>query len=64
MVTNYAGNGGGYTAHWIERVADDSVSAEVYQLYYDSERMSEGLASQGFICARGTDVGKIRAVCP
>ncbi|NEQ55584.1 MAG: hypothetical protein F6K11_36645 [Leptolyngbya sp. SIO3F4] len=29
LVTNYAGNGGGYTAHWIERVADDSVSAEV-----------------------------------
>ncbi|MEO0867262.1 MAG: hypothetical protein AAFY17_02215 [Cyanobacteria bacterium J06642_11] len=64
LVTNYAGNGGGYTAQWIERAADDSVRAVVHQLYYTPERVTDTIASQGYICARGTDAGKVRTLCP
>lgn len=61
LITNYPGNGGGYLAQWIERVADDSVRAVVHQLYVDS--MTDGIISRGYVCARGTDAGQIKAVC-
>ena len=63
LVTNYAGNGGGYMAHWIERVADDSVQATVHRLYSDAIAPSS-FTSQGYMCARGAATGQIRALCP
>ncbi|MEM9217358.1 MAG: hypothetical protein AAGD25_23850 [Cyanobacteria bacterium P01_F01_bin.150] len=63
LVTNYAGNGGGYVAHWIERAADDSVRATVHQLYYDGREPS-GYVSRGYVCGRGDESGQIRAICP
>ncbi|NEP76678.1 hypothetical protein [Okeania sp. SIO2G5] len=63
LVTNYAGNGGGYVAHWIERVADDSVQAIAHRLYADSITPS-GYTSQGYMCARGTVAGQIKTLCP
>ncbi|MEM6253418.1 MAG: hypothetical protein AAF821_10895 [Cyanobacteria bacterium P01_D01_bin.156] len=65
LVTNYAGNGGGYMAHWIERVADDSVRAQVYQLYYDpASGETDGYGSRGYVCARGAEAGQVKAICP
>ena len=65
LITNYAGNGGGYMAQWIEHMADDSVRATVHQLYYDSAWMEmEGSASTGYICGRQTSTEEIRALCP
>ncbi|MBE9062400.1 hypothetical protein [cf. Phormidesmis sp. LEGE 11477] len=63
LVTNYPGNGGGYMAHWIERIADDSVQATVHRLFYDPEAIS-GFVSKGYICGRGAEAGQVRALCP
>ena len=62
LITNYPGNGGGYLAQWIERVADDSVRSTVHQLYLDP--MDNGIVSQGYVCARGADAGQLKAICP
>ncbi|MEM8611929.1 MAG: hypothetical protein AAGF93_07910 [Cyanobacteria bacterium P01_H01_bin.105] len=63
LVTNYAGNGGGYMAQWIEYGADDSIRAKVYQIYVDDIGTS-GNASTGYICGRGSRAGQISQVCP
>ena len=65
LVTNYAGNGGGYLAQWIEPMADDSIRATVHQVYYDSAWMEmESDASTGYICGRQNSPETIRALCP
>ena len=61
LVTNYAGNGGGYLAQWIERVADDSIRAQVHQIYTDG---TDGSATTGYLCGRGSRAGQISQICP
>ena len=65
LVTNYAGNGGGYMAQWIEHSADDSIRATVHQIYYDPAWMEmDSSASTGYICGRQNSTDTIRALCP
>ena len=65
LVTNYAGNGGGYLATWIEHTADDSIRSIVHQIYYEATWMDmSGSASTGYVCSRGRGAGEIRPVCP
>lgn len=64
LVENYAGNGGGYMAEWVEPIADDSVSRIVHRINYFPEMHTEAFATQGFICARGEAAGQIRSLCP
>ena len=66
LVTNYAGNGGGYLAQWIERVADDSIRAEVHQIYTDdgANEDTNGSATTGYMCGRGSQAGQIAQLCP
>ena len=64
LVENYAGNGGGYLAEWVERVADDSVSANIHRIYYFPEMRTEAFAQKASVCARGEAEGQIRSLCP
>lgn len=63
LIDNYIGNGDGYSAEWIEHVADDSIRKVVHQIVY-SDRTNAGQATTKYICARGEAAGELRNRCP
>lgn len=64
LIDNYAGNGGGYQAHWIQRAADDSIRASAFRMYTDEGMEGYAIASRSYVCSRGNVAGKLRARCP
>ncbi|MEL6814182.1 MAG: hypothetical protein AAFP03_05125 [Cyanobacteria bacterium J06598_3] len=63
VIDNYIGNGDGYSAEWIERVADDSIRQVVHQIVY-SDRPGIGQATTKYVCARGESAGELSDICP
>ncbi|MEA5488852.1 hypothetical protein [Pseudanabaena sp. CCNP1317] len=64
LIDNYAGNGGGYQAHWIQRAADDSIRASAFRMYTDERMEGNAIASRSYVCSRGNVAGKLRTRCP
>lgn len=54
VIDNYVGNGGGYRATWHELVADDSISKELYSVYFgDGPSSLEASIEKAVVCSRG-----------
>ena len=64
LIDNYSGNADGYQAYFIERAADDSISASVFRMYTSERMAGNAIASRAYICARGNVAGKLRSICP
>jgi hypothetical protein len=63
LIDNYSGNAGGYQAYFVIRAADDSIMASVFRMYTDGGMVGNAIASRAYICARGNEAGKLRAIC-
>jgi hypothetical protein len=64
LIDNYAGNSGGYQAHWIERAADDSIRAAAFRMYTDERMEGYAISSRSYVCSRGNVADNLRARCP
>ncbi len=54
IIDNYIGNGGGYRATWYETVTDDSISKELYSIYFgDGLESLEASIEKAVVCSRG-----------
>ncbi|HPE62103.1 MAG TPA: VWA domain-containing protein [Thiolinea sp.] len=63
-IDSHAGNGGLLVADWMERVADDSVAAQLERVLYDPEQPESVQAFRANRCARGEQQDSARQTCP
>ncbi|MCB1621573.1 MAG: hypothetical protein KDI44_12655, partial [Thiothrix sp.] len=63
-VDSHAGNGGLLVADWVERVADDSVAAQLVRVLYDPGQPASVQAFRASRCARGATQDSAQQTCP